>query len=193
MASSTSKSTGRCSSGSKVRWPGSTSRSSHVSIGAPRAGRRREAGGQLGPCRATLARRRDHRRAVPSARAPTAYFEMRGGRAETSIAEAAQRLDVLQHAEAARRRQPPRHDGFHADVGRHGPAAVGRRAAAERRTRPAGPAAENRSGRQRVQAGPGVFLLARPSSGPGHAQQPAQQGSAGEQLGTGSGRADAAP
>ena len=168
MASSTSKSTGRCSSGSRVRCPGRISRSSQVTSAAPRTGRGGQARRQLGPLQRRGGRRRQRTAAAERAGGTDAYFEMRGGRAETSMPSAAQGLDVLQDAEPARGRQPARHQRLD-PKSTHGRRVDGdavasaswprrREAAAERRLHPL-PGLGEPQRRQPVQARPGVLLV----------------------------------
>ncbi len=67
MASSTSKSTGRCKHGSRVRWPGSTSRSSHVTSARHDRAEGRQPRRQLGSLQREAARRGHDAAALPAA------------------------------------------------------------------------------------------------------------------------------
>ena len=195
MASSTSKSTGRCSSGSSVRWPGSTSRSSQVTSARHERATRGSRAASLAPCSAARRRCRPQPALGPAARERRVLGDARRSGRDLD-AERAQRLDVLDDPEPARRRQPPRHDGLDAER-RVTAAAAGRGRRRMRRLQRAGRAGRTAAGTGR--AGGSRRLPRRPrSSVPGPMRSSRlRSDAAGQQLGPGpvpqDGRHDGVP
>ena len=168
MASSTSKSTGRCSSGSRVRWPGRISRSSQVTSARHERAALGKSRRQLGSLQAPVARRVRPRGGVPSVPGTDAYLEMRGGRAETSMPsrrsgstcwstrnrlEAASRPDTT-----ASTRRPVRRALRRTPTGCRSWSPLRVEAAPEGRLQTLAGQREPQC-RQRVQSGPGVLLV----------------------------------